>query len=157
VWQPAFTNVAAAGHDAAGRVKDGRRLYAKANAAYSLYCTADDYAKFVLEMMNPDRSAPHSIRAESLRAMLTPASPSNGSKPITRRGSTGEGEIRYGLGWAIEPTASGPRIRHSGANGTGFRSHVEFDPARGHGIVIMTNGEGGAELWKELVAWVGEP
>lgn len=157
VWQPSFSDRAAAGHDSAGKVKADRRLYQKPNAAYSLYCTPRDYAAFVLEMMNPDRSASHSLNAASLREMLTPASPPTGHELLTRRDSRGRGEVRYGLGWAIEPTASGPRIRHSGSNGTGFRSHVEFDPVREHGILIMTNGEGGEALWKELLCHVGVP
>lgn len=77
--------------------------------------------------------------------------------PIARRGSQGEGAIRFGLGWAIEPAASDPRIRHSGSNGTGFRSYVEFDPAKQDGLIIMTNADSGDDLWRDLVQAVGRP
>lgn len=157
VWRKKFTEQAAAGHDGNGKVKSNRRLYNQANAAYSLYCTPRDYARFVLECMNPDRGGAHSLSADTLRLMLTPVGPPTDRDLLARRGKTGEGEIRYGLGWAIEPAASGPRIRHSGSNGTGFRSHVEFDPAARHGLLIMTNGEAGAGLWKEAVASFGIP
>ncbi len=157
VWGDAIATQAAAGHDVAGHVKADRRLYSKPNAAYSLYCTPRDYAAFVIEMMKADRSGAHSISGPSLKMMLTPVSPPAERETLTRRGSKGQGEVRYGLGWAIEPAASGPRIRHSGSNGTGFRSHVEFDPAKGHGLVIMTNGDGGADFWKELVGFIGIP
>ncbi|MCX7047874.1 MAG: serine hydrolase [Candidatus Sumerlaeota bacterium] len=157
VWRDALAAKAAAGHNAEGKVKANRRLYSKPNAAYSLYCAPRDYAAFAMEMMKADRSGPHSISAASVRAMLTPASPPTGRELLTRRGSTGVGDVRYGLGWFIEPTASGPRICHSGANGAGFRSYVEFDPVKGHGLIIMTNSDSGADFWKELVGYIGIP
>ncbi len=157
VWQEAYATTAAAGHTKEGKVKPDRKLYTKPNAAYTLYCTPRDYAAFVLEMMNPDRAAPWSLSAESLRTMLTPASPSTGRPPLTRRGVQGTGEVRFGLGWSIEPTPSGDRIRHSGSNGTGFRSYVEFDPVKGHGLVIMTNSDSGDALWNDLVSLIGVP
>lgn len=157
VWNEAQADLAAAGHDAEGRPKASRPLYREANAAYSLYCTPSDYARFVLEMMNPDRRGAPLLSADSLRLMLTPASPPTGREPLRRQGQTGTGDIRYGLGWAIEPTPSGPRVRHSGSNGTGFRSHTEFDPATGHGLIIMTNSVNGDQLWQDLVARIGRP
>lgn len=157
VWQADRADLAAAGHDADGKPKAPRRLYDAANAAYSLYCTPRDYARFVLEMMNPDRTGAHSLSAASLRLMLTPASPPTGRQPLARQGLAGTGELRFGLGWAIEPTPSGPRFRHSGSNGTGFRSYVEFDPAAGHGLLIMTNAVNGDRLWKDLVSRIGRP
>ncbi len=157
IWQKKRAAQAAAGHDADGKPKEPRRLYDKPNAAYSLYCTPRDYARFVLEMMNPDRSGAHSLSAESMRLMLTPAGPPTGRDLLVRQGQTGAGEVRYGLGWAIEPAPSGPRVRHSGSNGTGFRSHVEFDPATGQALLIMTNGVNGDDLWQNLVARIGRP
>jgi CubicO group peptidase (beta-lactamase class C family) len=157
VWQPDFATHAAAGHDGAGKVKPDRKLYTKPNAAYSLYSTPRDYAAFVLEMMNADRSAPHSLSADSIHAMLTRTSPSTNRPSLTRHGNKGEGEVRFGLGWSIESTTSGDRICHSGSNGTGFRSYVEFDPAKRHGLIIMTNSDSGADLWRELVGYIGVP
>ena len=155
VWRPDFGQNAAAGHDGTGKVKTGRKLYLEPNAAYSLYTTPREYALWLLEMMRLERDAAHSLKPETLRLMLTPAGPPTDGKLITRRGHQGSGVIRYGLGWAIEPAASGPRVRHSGSNGTGFRCHAEFDPVKGHGIVIMTNSTNGGELWRELVERAG--
>lgn len=157
IWQESFSNTAAAGHDAAGAVKSKRPFYSQANAAYSLYTTPVDYAAWVLEMMRVDRTAKHSLSAASRREMMTPAGLPTDSKPLTRRGSQGNGQVRFGLGWSVEPTASGTRIRHSGANGTGFRSHAEFDPETGSGLIIMTNGTQGDDLWRELVSLIAEP
>jgi len=157
VWRPEFEKTAAAGHDAAGKVKMDRTLYRKPSAAYSLYTTPHDYALWLLEMMRAERDAAHSLKPDTLRLMLTPVGPPTDGKPITRRGQIGSGPIRYGLGWAIESTSSGPRVRHSGVNGTGFRCHAEFNPQKGHGLVIMTNSDSGDELWRELVQRIGVP
>lgn len=156
-WLKNFSANAAAGHDEAGRVKTNRKLYTEPNAAYSLYTTPRDYAAFVLEMMSMERSGAHSLTAESVNTMLTPASPSTGRELLIRRGSQGRGDVRFGLGWLIEPCASGNRICHSGSNGTGFRCHAEFDPVRGHGLIIMTNSTSGDDLWRELVSLIGVP
>ena len=65
--------------------------------------------------------------------------------------------VYWGLGWAIDKTASGDRVYHSGSNGTGFRHYCEFDRRRGTGIVIMTNAPGGARLWQRVIAAVSAP
>lgn len=77
--------------------------------------------------------------------------------PLIRSGSLVAGDVRFGLDWRVEPAASGDRICHSGSNGTGFRSYVEFDAAKGHGLVIMTNSSGGAKLCQELIGRIGVP
>jgi len=137
VWQETRAEWAAAGHDGRGRVKQDRRLYREPNAAYTLYCSAEDYARFAMEMMQPALLSP-----ELVAQMFRPAG------PII------EGETRYGLGWRTEPVEGGVRVSHSGSNGTGFRSYVEFDPERGNGMVILTNASSGDDLWRELVKWL---
>lgn len=157
VWQSGYESKAAAGHDKEGQVKEPRSLYHKANAAYTLYTTPREYALWLLEMMREDGGGAHSLGAEMRRQMFTPAGPPTERELLIRRGSAGVGAVRYGLGWVLEPTASGLRVRHSGSNGTGFRCHAEFDPVKGHGLVIMTNGSGGDALWRELVERIGVP
>jgi hypothetical protein len=34
---------------------------------------------------------------------------------------------------------------------------VEFDPVRGHGLIIMTNSDSGGDLWPELLGYIGVP
>jgi CubicO group peptidase (beta-lactamase class C family) len=157
VWQDRFSPQAAAGHDAQGEPLANRKLYHEANVAYSLYCTATDYAKLLLEMLAEDRSAPHSLSARSLDAMLTRTSVAEGRKPVARGGVRRSEQMHYGLGWAIDTTATGDRIHHSGSNGTGFRCYCEFDRRRGNGLVIMTNAVNGQQLWEDIMLAVGEP
>jgi CubicO group peptidase (beta-lactamase class C family) len=156
-WQESYAALAAAGHDARGQPMRSRELYRHANTAYSLYTSPSDYARFVAEMLRADRSAPHSLGAALRAAMLTPTTETTGPQPLVRRDGSIPLSSHYGLGWALDRTARGLRVRHSGSNGTGFRSYVEFHPDRGTGLVIMTNAVGGAALWRELIAQVGEP
>ncbi|MBI5773056.1 MAG: serine hydrolase, partial [Verrucomicrobia bacterium] len=143
VWRDAFAPLAAAGHNDKGEVPPSRELFRQANTAYSLYCSPMEYALFLVELLRLDRSAPHSLSAKSLEAMFTRTTKTAERSSVVRRGGPRDEPSYYGLGWAMDATASGDRLRHSGSNGTGFRCYCEFDPKRGTGIVIMTNGAGG--------------
>lgn len=130
----------AGGHDHEGQFKTGRNFYREGNAAFSLYATPSDYARFLIEMMKRDRSAPHSLSKEFIEAMLTPTVK-----------ATGRHDGWRGLSWAIHKTDSGIRVSHGGSNSSGFRCHCRFYPDRNTGIVIMTNSYSGEKLWKELI------
>jgi CubicO group peptidase (beta-lactamase class C family) len=155
IWEDRYKELAAAGHDGKGKVKKNRSLFRRANAGYSLYCTPCEYACFLVEIMKEDRSAEHSINSRSIEAMLTRTTIAPNRKPIDRGGKPGSGPVYWGLGWPINTTNSGDRIYHGGSNGTGFRCYCEFDRRRGTGIVVMTNAVGGVELWRKLIATVG--
>lgn len=157
VWLDRLAPQAAAGHNAQGEPFANRKLYREANVAYSLYCTATDYAQLLLEMLAEDRSAPHSISAGSIDAMLTRTALAEGRQSVARGGPRRSEPTYYGLGWAIDATATGDRIHHSGSNGTGFRCYCEFDRKRGTGLVIMSNAVNGDRLWQDIMAAVGEP
>jgi CubicO group peptidase (beta-lactamase class C family) len=157
VWQDRLSGQAAAGHNAQGELLANRKLYHEANVAYSLYCTATDYAKFLQEMLAEDHSAPHSLTARSIEVMLTRTTIAEGRKPVARGGARRSEPMYYGLGWAIDTTATGDRIHHSGSNGTGFRCYCEFDRRRGTGLVIMANAVNGAPLWEDILLAVGTP
>lgn len=128
------------GHDHDGEFKTGRDFYREGNAAFSLYTTPSDYARFLVEIMKSDRSATHSLSKESIEAMLTPAIQ-----------ATGRHDGWMGLGWQIHQTDSGKRVSHGGSNGSGFRCYSRFYPDRKAGIVIMTNSYSGEKLWKTLI------
>jgi len=156
VWEDGFEKLAAGWLPGPDEVPAKRTLYREANAAYSLYCSPTEYALFLVEMLKLDRSGPHSLTARSIQAMLTRTTKAEGRPPVVRGGAKSSEPTYYGLGWAIDKTAAGDRIHHSGSN-RGFRCYCEFDPQRGSGIVIMTNASSGRELWQELIAAVSEP
>jgi len=140
VWKDEYAKLAAAGHTEEGHLRASRSLYRSANTAFTLYTTPEDYARYLLEMMNPDRSASHSVKADLLKEMLTrPSDLSN-----------------FALGWNVRPLPGGTRYSHSGTNRTGFRCYSEFDPSTGDGIVIMTNSTSGNHLWNGLMRLVRE-
>ncbi|UCE47084.1 MAG: serine hydrolase [Phycisphaerales bacterium] len=160
VWEQRYDRSASAGHDRAGEVKPNRRLYNQANAAYSLYCTADDYARFIIEVMSEDRSAEHSLSRESIAEMLTPTTEVKGShgRQVPRAGRSSCVSVHRGLGWVVGETDDGGiRAWHSGSNGTGFRCYSEFDPANRTGIVIMTGSVNGKSLYQQLVSAIAFP
>jgi CubicO group peptidase (beta-lactamase class C family)/formylglycine-generating enzyme required for sulfatase activity len=146
----------ATGHNADGSSRTISR-FNPANAAYSLYTTPHDYALFLIEMMNPDRSASHSISAEMIDAMLTVEVQVPGGSQIIRNSDERNAEVWRSLGWTVNRLQSGDRFLHSGSNFTGFRCFSEFNPATGEAIVIMTNGNNGTNVWRNLMELVGEP
>jgi CubicO group peptidase (beta-lactamase class C family) len=139
VWRAAFAANHAGGHDAQGRFKTGRRYYERANAAYSLYTTPSDYARFLIELMRPERDAEHSLGAAMVRAMTTlQVSPEEGRE-----------RTRRSLGFLL--AARGGWVGHSGSNGTGFRCTSRFHMERGDGCVIMTNSASGVKVWQAVL------
>lgn len=160
VWEQRYDELASVGHNKAGEVKPNRRLYDRANAAYSLYCTADDYARFIVEVMREDRSAEHSLSNESIEEMLTPTIEVKDShgRQAPRIGRSRCVSIHRGLGWVVGKTdGDGIRAWHSGSNGTGFRCYSEFDPAKRTGIVIMTGSVNGKSLYQQLMSAIDFP
>lgn len=140
-WQPIFESNHAGGHDQQGQFKTDRRFYQTGNAAYSLYTTPTDYAKFLIEMMKPDRSATHSLNAHWIRGMTTLQAPEEEAKPRSRRG----------LGWVVDSAEDGGFVTHSGSNGTGFRCNSRFHIKSQSGSVIMTNSTGGRAVWEAIL------
>jgi CubicO group peptidase (beta-lactamase class C family) len=155
VWTPALGPKLAAGHKADGTFKE-RTQYLHANAAYSLYTTPRDFAAFLLAFLNPAGAGGAALSPASLKACLTPQVSLDSREPMERPGAARGRGVGWGLGWSINTTATGTLFHHSGANSSGFRCFTQFDPARGTGLVIMTNGMAGGELWTRLVSQVGD-
>ena len=90
-----------------------------ANAAFTLYTSAEDYARFIVEILREDRDGKHSISAATRRQMLT---------PVAHRD---EQNADWGLGWGLSQFQGRRRVYHGGSNGTGFRCLCEFFPETG--------------------------
>jgi len=160
VWEPRYDELASVGHDKTGKVKSNRNLFDQANAAFSLYCTPDDYARFIIEVMKENRSAEYSLSRESIEDMLTPTIEVKGShgRQIPRVGRARCVSVHRGLGWVVGKMEDGGiRAWHSGSNGTGFRCYSEFDPQKRTGIVIMTGSVNGSSVYQKLVSAIDFP
>nr|WP_246448154.1 serine hydrolase domain-containing protein [Roseateles oligotrophus] len=134
---------------ARGHAEDGRPLpagrYTRANAGYTLYTTAQDYARFLALMM-----------ADPPAQMLAPQVEVKSRPPIRRpRGAHSEA-VQWSLGFALNPTAQGLIAYHSGANSTGFRAYSQFSATRKSGLVLLSNSLAGHEVWQRLVAEIGD-
>ena len=140
-WQDPLKTDFAGGHDKNGNFKKGRRFYEQGNAAYSLYTTPTDYARFLIEMMRRDRSADHSLKAETIEKMTTLQVQPDKDNPRSRRS----------LGWVIGTEANGGWVNHSGSNGSGFQCNSRFNMKRQSGSVIMTNSSNGREVWEGIL------
>lgn len=139
VWDEHLMSRASCGHDRDGQVKPNRNYYDSANAAFSLYTSAEDYARFVVEILQSDRSAANSLSSEMRTRMLSPVSHRE------------DQDADWGLGWGLKLVNGRRFAYHSGSNGTGFRCYTEFSPEHGDGLVIMTNSVSGKELWQETI------
>lgn len=154
VWLPKYDEIAASGHNARGRPAQERRsIYRQPNSAFTLYTTPTEYARFLIEMMKPDRSAPHSLKEPMLAEMLSKQTLT--TRDQVDRGSGTGGPVYFGLGWRVEETPNGVRVMHSGSNRSGFRCFSEFNPATGAGVVIMTNAASGNNVWQTLRREIG--
>jgi CubicO group peptidase (beta-lactamase class C family) len=155
VWNENLDPQIATGHDTSGNCNE-RKRYNYANAAYTLYTTSDEYAKIIIEIMKPDRSEDQSLSDKMLKEMLAHQVRVDVRDVIDRPGRS-LGLFSYrGLGWGIDSTITGDIVYHSGANQTGFRCYSQFNMREGSGIVIMTNGENGSELWRRLISEIGD-
>ncbi len=155
VWTPALEARLASGHRDNGMVL-GKSKYLHPNAAYSLYTTVEDYASLLVEVMKAERGDSRLLSKASAQEALTHQVRLDARAPMERPGLARGTAVFWGLGWSINATEQGDIAHHSGANGTGFRCFSQFFPSRGTGLVILTNGTQGGDLWTRLVAAIGD-
>lgn len=155
VWSGRFANQISTGHDTSGKCKS-KSYYTHANAAYTLYTTAEEYAGFIIELMKSNISNARSL-SDSMKCEMFKHQVRADVREVIDRPGRALGLFSYrGLGWGIDSTITGNIIYHSGANQTGFRCYSQFNVEDGSGIVIMTNGTNGGELWKRLISATGD-
>ena len=144
VWDTASTpNTAAAhGKDGAPTNRPGPTpiLAARYAAAGGLGTTASDYARFLIEVLDPKPSDGFRLTESSRAEMLRP------QVKVDDKSS-------WALGWQILHERKGDLLSHGGDN-PGFKSFVLASAPRKSGYVILTNGDSGGDVMAKLV--VGE-
>jgi CubicO group peptidase (beta-lactamase class C family) len=137
VWNDLFEKHAARPHDSQGTPLDNRKRTgtdaARYAAAGDLHTTPTEYAKFLVEVVNPKKSDDIRINEKSLKEMLRPQIKVDDSKS-------------WALGWQIQHTSNGDIIQHGG-NNLGFHSFAAASVERKSGFIIMTNGDSGWRLY----------
>lgn len=99
-------------------------------AAFSLYTTADDYARFVVAL---------------LRDPGTLATIADSSVDVDSRLNLG-----WGLGWGLERSAEGVHLWQWG-NNPGYRAFVLVVPGSGDGLILLTSSDAGLKLVEPLL------
>ncbi len=154
-WTPEHDRQIATGHDTSGVPKE-RSKYTHANAAYTLCTTPEEYAKFIIEIMKHDNTNGVSLSGKTVNEMVRQQVRVD-TREVTDRPGRALGLYSFrGLGWGIDSTITGDIIYHSGSNQSGFRCYSQFRMDEGSGIVIMTNGANGSELWTRIISKVGD-
>jgi CubicO group peptidase (beta-lactamase class C family) len=124
---------AASGHDSDGKPIAGGWWTLPEMAAGGLWTTAGDLGQFLIAINRSWTGASDAlVRKPTARTMLTPVLGG------------------WGLGFAVDTVAGQLRYSHTGSN-NGYRSVIVGYPARGDGIAILTNGDGGAALRDEIL------
>ena len=132
LWNDAIEHHMARGHDEKGQPSTSdRRPTGPSLARYGmvggLCTTPTDYAKFLIEIIDPKPRDGFRLGRKSLQEMLRPQVKRNA-------GSS------WALGWEINHTENGDFLRHGGGN-PGYSCFVAASVPRKSGYVIMTNAE----------------
>lgn len=144
VWTDAFAERLARPHDDAGSPLPVRKSTPAGAARYGamggLCTTASDYAKFLIEVIDPKPADAFRLERTTVNEMLRPQV----------KVEDGPGySISWALGWRVAQTADGDLVSHGGDQ-TGYHSTAEISVARKSGYVILTNGDSGWKLIRDL-------
>lgn len=117
------------------------------NAANNLITTAGDYAQFLTSVMQGEGLTPE-LAAERF-------TPVDGPQPEwTCDAATAACPLDFKvvLGWRRLGFADGTIFMHTGSNDRpgGERTLAYFDPRRKRGVVILTNGAEGGQLYRQI-------
>jgi len=135
-WLPEMEPIGAWGHDADAKVSPPRK-FRRPMTSHSLLTNPGDLAKAVNFMINQP-TIPGLPKPETIRSMLEPYTVVSKSKGIIR-----------GLGWVLQEK---PKLfYHTGSNGGGHRAIAMASTKSKAGIVVMTNGPKGRDLYRKLI------
>ena len=141
VWNADYETRVARGHDESGRPIPRRRATAVEAARYAaiggLGTTATEYAKFLLEVLDPKPSDAYRLSRATRDEMIRPQVKVDGSSS-------------WALGWQVYHMKSGDVISHGGDN-PGFKAFVVASAPRKSGWVIFMNGDNAGPIVQALV------
>jgi CubicO group peptidase (beta-lactamase class C family) len=121
-----------------------------ANAAGSLRTTAEDYAKFLIAIMDG-----RGLKPETFAALWTPQVETRNTPGFVDPSPTLRARIAWGLGWGLVRGDSGLLFWQWGDAGDA-KAFVIGDPARHMAMVYFANAETGLSIAPHLVSLVAE-
>jgi CubicO group peptidase (beta-lactamase class C family) len=143
VWNDMFEARMAHPHDRDGKPTANKKStpedVARYGSAGALLTTPSDYAKFLIEVVDPKPPDAFRLKRETIAEMLRPQIEVDGPDPSW-----------WALGWGIHQSTFGKVIAHGGDN-EGFHSFAVASPGRQSGFVVMTNGENGGRFLTSLI------
>lgn len=126
--------LAATGHDDEGKRIPGRWHTYPELAAAGLWTTPTDLTKWAIEITEARSGKSTKILSQKMATeMLTEQKASSGLGPMVGD----SGDAKY--------------FQHGGSN-EGYRCFVAYFPALGRGAVVMTNGEGGSLIYRQILS-----
>jgi CubicO group peptidase (beta-lactamase class C family) len=142
VWNSDYETLAARGHDEKGQILNPRRRATAVEAARyaaigGLHTTATEYAKFLLEVLDPKPSDAYRLNRTTRDEMI---------RPQVKVDETSS----WALGWQVIHGKSGDVISHGGDN-PGFKAFVVASVPRKSGWVILMNGDNAGPIIQALV------
>lgn len=144
VWSGEAARRMARPHGPDGKPIDHNRStvssVARYGAAGALLSTPADYAKFVIEVVDPKPPDFSRLKSESVRDMLRPHVKLEGA----------EFPASWALGWQIFHNTNRDFIYHGGDN-RGSHCAAVASVAGKSGFVAMTNGENGASVLRNIL------
>lgn len=131
---PKKLKYATAGHNIEGKLIAGKRHTYPEMAAAGLWTTPTDLSRFLIEIQKSLKSQSNKILSAGMtKKMLTPFA----------------AEFQ-GLGFALDKKGNSVYFFHSGGN-RGFRCLMIAHKEKGYGAAVMTNGDGGSRLGREII------
>ena len=141
LWSDTMERRMARGHDPEGKPLELKRPtgphVARYGAAGGLYTTPTDYARFLIEIIDPKPSDNFRLKKESLKEMLRPQVKRNDSSS-------------WALGWEIDHTKNGDFIRQFGGD-PGLQCLVAASVARKSGFILLMNSQNGYRVVVKLL------
>lgn len=138
VWNEALARRTARPHDASGLPMEKKKPSATDAARYAsaggLHTTPSEYAKFLIEILDPRPTDNFRLEKRTLKEMLRPHVKTDYAF-----------QSSWALGWQISHRPYGDLVQHGGDN-AGFHSFAVASAERKSACVVMTNGENGAKL-----------
>lgn len=125
VWHEEDEARVAVGHDRDGKLQPRSCASEAKAAAGGLYTTGPDYLRFLVH------SLAHRHRMFEPQARI-------------------DDDLAWGLGWGIEES-DGARSIWQWGNNPGYKNFVIGRPADGQGVVVLTNGDRGALVYRDVV------
>jgi CubicO group peptidase (beta-lactamase class C family) len=143
VWNDDFAKRMARPHDSKGQPMEQKKSSVtdimRYGSAGALLSTPTDYAKFLIEVMRPKSPDAAHLTNASWSEMLRPQMKAQHMIPSD-----------WALGWQVMHVPQGDLIGHGGDN-DGFHCLAAASIPKKMGVVVMTNGENGANLiWLRL-------